>query len=209
MSEEQVKKDFENSEKGERGGDQEPEKGGQQGAYNSPEQDALGQATLEKSEADQDLAFKKVQEDLGQAKDRYMRLLAEFENFKKRSEREQKTALQFANERLMKELLPVLDHLDQALFVAEGVGEQDGHPLFKVVEGVGMVSKQFKDTLARFGLKSFSALGQPFDPQTQEALGEREADDVGAGTVVEEYQKGYMLHERLVRPARVIVAKRA
>jgi molecular chaperone GrpE len=194
MSENQEKKGFENSEIATEG---EAEKEGQE----------LG--PLEKSEAAFDSAFKKIQDDLAQAQDRYVRVLAEFENFKKRSEREQKTALQFANERLVKDLLPVLDHLEQAIAIADGVGETEGHPLLKVVEGVRMVSKQFQDTLARFGLKSFSALGQQFDPQLQEALGEREAGDIAAGTVVEEYQKGYMLHERLVRPARVIVAKKA
>ncbi len=146
-------------------------------------------------------AITKMQEELGIVQDRYLRLAAEFENYKRRTEREQQTSLKFANERLLRDLLPVLDNLEHALQAA------DAASLDGIATGVKMVFKQLVETLERFGVQSFSALGKPFDPSLHEAMLEREDDSAEPGTVIEEYQKGYMLHERLVRPARVVVAK--
>lgn len=146
-------------------------------------------------------AFSKMQEELGLVHDRYLRLAAEFENFKKRSERERLTSIRFANESLLSELLPVLDHLEHAIAAA------NNHTAGNVVTGVQMVLKQFKDILAKHGLKEFTSLGTPFNPNLHEALAERESLEHENGVVIEEFQRGYMLNDRLVRPARVVVSK--
>lgn len=159
-------------------------------------------AELNASEASVEDAFGKLQEELTQVQDRYLRLGAEFENFKKRSDREKQTSIRFANENLVSELLPVIDHLEAAILAA------NNHSAESVVLGVQLVLKQLKDVLAKSGLKEFSSLGSPFNPNLHEALAERESNEHDAGVVLEEFQKGYMLNDRLVRPARVVVSKK-
>lgn len=147
--------------------------------------------------------FGKLQEELAAIHDRYMRLAAEFENFKKRSERERLTSIRFANENLLTDLLPVIDHLEAAISAATN------HSAENIVSGVQLVLKQFKDVVAKAGLKEFSSLGLPFNPNLHEALAQRESADHEPSTVIEEFQKGYMLNDRLVRPARVVVSTKA
>jgi molecular chaperone GrpE len=157
---------------------------------------------LKESQAHVEDALVKLQEEVALVQDRYLRLGAEFENFKKRSERERLTSLRFANESLLGELLPVVDHLEAALTAASN------HSAENLVSGVQMVLRQFKDILAKAGLKEVDSLGIPFNPNLHEALAERETHEHEAGVVVEEFQKGYTLHDRLVRPARVVVSKK-
>lgn len=142
-----------------------------------------------------------VNEEIKALQDRFLRLGAEFENFKKRAERDRQVLVRFSNESLLRDLLPVIDHLEQALLAAN-VGVDDA-----IVAGVKMVLKQFEDVLGRHGVKSFHALGEPFDPSKHEAMAEQEDATVPVGQVIQEFQKGYLLHDRLVRPARVVVAK--
>lgn len=164
---------------------------------------------LKETEAKVEDAFSKMQEELSLIHDRYLRLAAEFENFKKRSEREKLTAIRFANENLLLELLPVLDHLEHAIAAATTHSAQNANgALNNVVTGVQMVVKQFRDTLSKSGLKDFASVGTPFNPNLHEALAERESPEHEDGIVVEEFQKGYMLNERLIRPARVVVSKK-
>lgn len=158
-------------------------------------------AELLDSEAKVEDAFGKLQEELAVIHDRYMRLGAEFENFKKRSERERLTSIRFANETLLSDLLPVIDHLEAAISAATN------HSAENIVSGVQLVLKQFKDVVAKAGLKEFSSLGLPFNPNLHEALAQRESAEHEPSTVIEEFQKGYMLNDRLVRPARVVVSK--
>ncbi len=162
---------------------------------------------LEKDREDVPHLVHKVQSEMALVQDRYLRLAAEFENFKKRSEREQQTSVRFASAGLLRDLLPVLDNLEQALLAADAGAKAEDKSYQTVITGLKMVLKHFQDTLNRFGIQSFSALGLPFDPLKHEAVMERENADVPSGQVLEEFQKGYMLHERLVRPARVVVAK--
>ena len=151
----------------------------------------------------------KMQSEMALVQDRYLRLAAEFENFKKRTEREHLTSLRFASEGILRELLPVLDNLEQALLAAENTQQTEDPNNKTMITGLKMVLKHFQDTLGRFGIQSFSAKGQLFDPLKHEAVMEREDADAPRGQVLEEFQKGYMLHDRLVRPARVVVAKTA
>jgi molecular chaperone GrpE len=140
-----------------------------------------------------------------EAKNNYERLLrqaAELENYKKRSARERDDAIRYANESLLKDLLPVVDNLERAIAHASGGG--NGKPL---VEGVEMVLRGLADALAKHGVIPILALGQPFDPTKHEAMTQVETDDHEPNSVVEELHKGYMLRDRLLRPALVSVAK--
>jgi len=134
--------------------------------------------------------------------DRLLRQMAELDNFKKRTARERDEAIRFANEAVIKDLLPVVDNLERA--VAHASGGDNGRPL---VEGVEMVLRQFLDVLTKHGAAPILAIGQPFDPAKHEAMAQVERDDHEPNSVVEELQKGYTFRDRLLRPALVSVAK--
>jgi molecular chaperone GrpE len=134
--------------------------------------------------------------------DRFLRQVAELDNFKKRSAREREEVARFANEALIKDLLPVVDNLERAIAHASGGG--NGKPL---VEGVEMVLKGLLDVLAKHGVTQISAVGQPFDPSKHEAMAQVEDESHEPNSVVEELHKGYTLRDRLLRPALVSVAK--
>lgn len=131
--------------------------------------------------------------------DRLARVSADFDNFKKRQTKEKSEAIKFANEGVIKEILPVLDNLQRAL----GAAGADGSSL---LDGVKLVAKQMEDVLGKFGVTGFDAAGQLFDPARHEAVGSRPDADVPAQHVCEEFQRGYMLHDRLLRPALVVVS---
>lgn len=133
--------------------------------------------------------------------DKWLRLRAEFENFKKRMQKEKADLLKFGNESLLRALLPVLDNLTRALDHGKEAG---GNP--SLVEGVELIHKQFLNILERFGVKPISAVGELFDPEKHEALAQEESD-LEPNKVISEVEKGYLYHERLLRPAKVIVAK--
>jgi molecular chaperone GrpE len=134
--------------------------------------------------------------------DRYLRQVAELENFRKRASREKQEAIRFANEALVKDLLPVVDNLERAVMHAKGGG--NGKPL---VEGVEMVLRGFFDTLAKHGVVPIAAVGERFDPEKHEAMAQIESGTHEPNTVVEEHHKGYLLRDRLLRPALVSIAK--
>jgi molecular chaperone GrpE len=134
--------------------------------------------------------------------DRFLRQVAELENFKRRSVREREDTTRFANEAIIKDLLPVIDNLERA--VAHAAGGGNGKP---IVEGVEMVLKGLLDVLSKHGVLQISAVGQPFDPSKHEAMAQVESDIHEANCVVEELHKGYTLRDRLLRPALVSVAK--
>lgn len=134
--------------------------------------------------------------------DNFLREKAEFENFKKRLQREKAEALRFASEPLIRDLLPVIDNLERAVEHAQGGG--NGQPL---VEGVKLVLQAFLDVLEKHGVRRVEAQGEVFDPTRHEALAQVESSAHPPNTVVEEHHKGYFLHDRLLRPALVTVAK--
>ena len=134
--------------------------------------------------------------------DRYVRQVAELDNFKKRSLREREENARYANETLVRDLLPVIDNLERA--IAHAVGGGNGKPL---VEGVDMVLKGFLDTLSKHGVQPVAAVGLTFDPAHHEALAQVESTEYSPNIVVEQHQKGYLMHERLLRPALVTVSK--
>ncbi len=152
------------------------------------------EAELERAEA----AGREAAGRLREEHDRLLRAAADLENFKKRAARERDDVQRFGNERVLKDLLPVLDDLDRALASAP-----EGDPL---VKGVQLVKAGFEQALARHGVKAFSAMGQPFDPALHEALLQVPTAEAAPGTVVLEHARGFTLNERLIRPAMVGVA---
>jgi molecular chaperone GrpE len=134
--------------------------------------------------------------------DRYLRQVAELDNFKRRTSREREEAIRFANEALVRDLLPVVDNLERA--IAHSKEGSNGKPL---IEGVEMVLKGVFDVLAKYGVVQVTAVGEPFDPGKHEAMTQVESRAHAPNTVVEEYHKGYLIRDRLLRPALVSVAK--
>jgi molecular chaperone GrpE len=134
--------------------------------------------------------------------DRFLRLAAEVENLKKRQEREISEVRQFANENLIKELLPVLDNLERALEHSRQSEAPEA-----LLEGLELVNQDFLKVLGRFGITPLNSVGERFDPTYHHAVMEEEAPEVDDQTVLKELQKGYLLQNRLLRPAMVVVSK--
>ncbi len=141
-----------------------------------------------------------IREEEQEVDDRLLRLAADFDNYKKRAARERDEYVAFANERLVKELLPVLDDLERALDAAEE--HQEG----QLEDGVRLVHRALASLLERQGVKEISTDGK-FDPHVHEALLAQPAEDREHGDVIDVVQKGYTIRDRVVRPARVIVAE--
>jgi molecular chaperone GrpE len=142
--------------------------------------------------------------ELAELKDRYLRLAAEFDNFRRRNLRERQDLHNYANENLVKELLPAVDNLERAV-VHGRKGEQPADSE-NLLQGVELTYRSLVQILARFGVVEIEAEGKPFDPQVHEAVRRVSTDEHAPGTVVEVYQKGYLLKDRLLRPAMVAVA---
>ena len=134
--------------------------------------------------------------------DMYQRTLAEFDNAKKRLERERQEARQFGAERVVRDLLPIVDSFDHALKTLQGADEQD-----PVVIGVKLIHRQLHDLLQREGVQPITSIGQPFDPHRHEAVAEVAAvNGQPDHAIVEEIHKGYTMHGKVLRPAHVKIA---
>ena len=138
---------------------------------------------------------------LRELNDRYLRALADFDNFRKRARQEMEEARRNAAASVIEEVLPVLDNFERALQAAE-----ESQQLDKLLEGVRMIRRQMQDILERRGVAPIEALGQPFDPNYHEAVARIETADHPEGTVVHEVEKGYKLGDRVLRPTKVAVA---
>ena len=138
-----------------------------------------------------------------QLRDRWMRAVAELDNFKKRSAREREELSRQAQERILRELLPVLDNLQRALAHANNQEGKAG-----LLEGIQMIERQFLSALERLGVTPMEVLHQSFDPGRHEAMMQVESEEHEPNTVVQELEKGYMWSDRLLRPAKVAVSKR-
>jgi len=142
--------------------------------------------------------------ELAELKDRHLRLAAEFDNFRRRSLRERQDLHNYANENLVKDLLPTVDNLERA--VDHGRKEEQRADSENLLQGVELTYRSLLQILSRHGVVEIEALGKPFDPQVHEAVRRVPSSEHAPGTVVEVYQKGYLLKDRLLRPAMVAVA---
>ena len=145
---------------------------------------------------------KKFQEESEKNYDLYLRAQAELDNIIKRNKREKEEWVKFSNEALIKELLTVLDNLEMAISHSE-----NENSLHALREGVELTLKSLKDTLTKSGLEEVKAEGEPFDPCFHHAVSEQEDESLEAGLILNELQKGYTLHQRLIRPAMVVLSK--
>ncbi|MFH1532271.1 MAG: nucleotide exchange factor GrpE [Pseudomonadota bacterium] len=134
---------------------------------------------------------------------RALRVMADFENHRRRVEKERETLVLYANEKLLKEFLPVLDDMERAVAQAEAGGTEQ--TLASFVLGVRLILNRIVGVLERSGVKAFDAVGEPFDPTVHEAVMQRMEKDAPASSVLEELERGYMLYNRLLRPTRAVV----
>ena len=143
------------------------------------------------------------EKEAGETYDRLLRASAEFDNYKKRSSREMEEFRKFANQSLIKEMLSVVDNLELAM------NSTDGHKAIDkdLLQGLEMTHKEILRVFDKFNVKPIDAKGQPFDPTFHEAVMQEETDDSPKNTVINELQRGYMIHDRLLRPSMVVVAK--
>jgi len=148
-------------------------------------------------------ALAKAREEAREAHDKLLRMAADFENQKKRLQREKETAIKYAEENLIKEILPSLDNLERAM----NLDRDSVDCAMNLLEGVELTQKGLLDTLGKFGLTALSSVGEPFDPNFHEALAMEASKEVPAQNVLQEFEKGYMLKERLLRAAKVVVSK--
>jgi len=173
----------------------------------SREEKTAPQVPHESPESSGDLTelHQQLEEKTQEAADNYARLLrlaADMENLKKRQERERADLLQFANENLVKELLPVVDNLERALDHGRQLAAPEA-----LLEGIEMVYQGFLKALDRFGVTPFDSVGQHFDPALHNAMMQQESPGVPDCRIIKELQKGYLIHQRLLRPAMVVVAR--
>ena len=140
-------------------------------------------------------------EEIANQKDTFLREKAELENFKKRLTKEKDDFVQFANERLLQELIQIEDNLERALEVPNATLES-------LKEGVEMIQKQFSTFLKNQKVEPIKAIGKAFDPTLHEVLNQQESEEHEENTVIEEYSKGYTLNGRILRPAKVVISKK-
>jgi molecular chaperone GrpE len=146
--------------------------------------------------------FKKSEEDARQSYDRYLRVSADFENYKKRTVREMDDFRKFANQSLVKELLPIVDNLELAIKSAKENKNVDNC----LLDGVDLTLKEILKIFEKYNVKAIEALGKTFDPRYHEAVMREETDKHPENVITNEMQKGYLIHDRLLRPSMVVVA---
>lgn len=144
-----------------------------------------------------------ARQEVQEAQDRLLRLAADFENQKKRLQREKETSIKYAEESIIREILPSIDNLERAL------GQDQNTADFgkQLLDGVELTIRGLMNSLEKVGLKPLQSVGEPFDPNFHEALAMEASKDVPEQRVILEFEKGYMLKDRLLRPAKVVVSK--
>jgi len=146
-----------------------------------------------------------AEKEAGENYDRFLRISAEFENYKKRKDRETADFRKYANEVLVKELLPVIDNLERAIETSAEHDDASGC----LLEGVNMTLKEIFKVFEKFAVKAVDAVGNQFAPAYHQAMMQEETEEHADNTVIKELQKGYTIHDRLLRPSMVVVAKAA
>lgn len=172
----------------------------------SPAQTPAGDAKTDNPEVEEKLEEEESDDAKAQENwERFLRVTAEFDNFRKRAAREKEEAIRYSNQNLLERLLPVLDSFDMAITAAS---VQNGEASKSFMEGINLVLQQFKSVLTEAGLEEIDAQGKPFDPNLHEAVSQMETDEFEEGHVAQQVRKGYRLRDRLVRASSVIVAKK-
>ncbi len=166
-----------------------------------PNSDLEENNTEEPACSDLEQALAAKADEVKSLNDRHLRLAAEFENYKRLAQRDQRDQVKFANENLLKDLLPIVDNLQRAVDFAKSSAGTD-----QLIQGVQLTLKQFLETLSKFGVRQVSSVGEPFDPMRHQAVAKIESDNQPENTIIQEHQPGYLLHDRIVRPAMVTVA---
>lgn len=153
-------------------------------------------------EKDLALQLEEAKQQLDEYKDKLLRMAADFDNTKKRLAREREISLKYAEENLLKELLPTIDNLERALEQSREAGEAAG-----LLEGVEMILAGLQASLEKFGLTPVDSLGRQFDPNFHEAIAMEASEESAENMVMKEYQKGYLYKDRLLRAAKVVVSR--
>ncbi len=164
--------------------------------------------SLEEDPSSRNAADSSVQDELAlkteeckTVNNKYLRLAAEFENYKRLTQRDQRDQIRFGNEQLLKELLPVVDNMERAIKASRTNGGDSA-----LIQGVELTLKQLFGVLAKFGVQAVETTGQEFDPSTHQAVSYMPSDNLPANKVLDEFQKGYRLHDRILRAAMVSVS---
>lgn len=182
----------------------------------SNDSDSLNEETPDKCETENDTKkttsdsleeleekLKKAELEAKQSYERFLRISADFENYKKRSLREISEFKKYANESILSELLCVVDNLERAI----SSSATDEKINSCIVDGVSMTLNEFKKVFENYGVKPVESLCKPFDPNFHQAMMQEESDEHPENTVIAELQKGYTIHDRLLRPSMVVVSK--
>jgi len=154
------------------------------------------------SVGEQDERLSNLQAEIDRLNEKYLRLMAEYDNYRKRTERERENLIRTASEELMRELLPILDNLDMAT-----MHRNDTTTYEEYVKGIALIEDQFRNVLAKAGLEPMEAVGRKFDPTIHDAVGLIDSDDHESGVIIAEQQKGYVLSGKVIRHPQVIVSK--
>ena len=144
----------------------------------------------------------RTKEEAAENYDKYLRTSAELENYRKRAIKERADAINYGNEKILKDILPIIDSMERALDHSSNSQDFDAF-----VEGLNLIYEQLFSVLQKHGVESIDAVGQEFDPNFHEAMLQVESEDYEDNTVVEEFEKGYVLNGRLLRPAKAAVSK--
>lgn len=171
----------------------------QNGNENQNEQNGKAEETAKAETAAQE----EVKKDEVDYKAKYFYVAAEMDNYRKRMEREKENLLKYGNERVLSDLLQVVDNFERTIEMLKFDQDQK---MKNVVTGLDMVTKQFLDTLAKHGLTVVESVGKEFDPNFHEAMAQEYKEGAKPNEVIKEFQKGYILNGRLIRPAKVVVA---
>ena len=145
--------------------------------------------------------MQETKDELDEQKDKFIRLQAETDNFRKRLSREKEEVSQYANERLFKELIPIFDNFERAL-------EDPSNEIKSLKEGLDMILKQFNTFLEKENVEPIKAIGEKFNPEFHEALTSEESNDHEEDTIISQFVKGYKINNRVLRPSQVIIAKK-
>ena len=174
----------------------------------NPATEEVGQQTAEGGDSTEDLAARLAAAEavIAGHQTEVLRLHADMQNVRRRAEMEVEKALKFGQEKLLNELLPVLDNLERALQASEGYAETN-EQVSAIREGVELTLKSFVDCLQKFNVAAVDPAGEPFDPQFHEAMGMVESPTAEPDSVLHVLQKGYTLNGRVLRPARVMIAR--